>query len=195
MFTKHLLMHGGGVAKLDPQLAINVDDITYMDNATIIVSIVQGATGYIDITIGNEYTGQEIITNGSSTFTVPNLNAGSKTVIATYEGNDNYTDSVVSTTFNVAKHESRFSGSSTNHKVGSNSVIKVSTYHPGMTGDVTIKLSNGMTFTDTLGRNGVKFVISDLSAGTYKVYVNYDGNENFLPVYNEPITSFKISYA
>ena len=185
-------MLGGGGGKIDPQLAINVDDITYMDNAIITASIAQGATGYIDITIGNEYTGQEIITNGSSTFTVPNLNAGSKAIIATYNGDDNYTDSVISTTFNVAKHESRFTGTSNNSTVGTNVIIGVSTYK-GITGDVTIKLSTGETFTETLVNKKAKFVISGLSAGTYHVYINYDGNENFLPIYNEYITNFIVS--
>lgn len=85
-------------------ITFEVSDINYGSSLTINCTVTEGATGNVELTIGNEYYESKTITTpGSISFTVTGLTTGSKTVVARYMGDSNYKASIYTSTFNVTK--------------------------------------------------------------------------------------------
>ena len=80
------------VAKVNATVTIDVDDITYGENATVTVTVPNGVEGNITITL-NDTAGTSItqtIVDGKAVFNIAGLAAGNYTVDVSYNGNEYY---------------------------------------------------------------------------------------------------------
>ena len=160
----------------DAGLTVTVGNITYGNNATIVVSVNPSATGNVTINVnGKDYI--ETLVNGKATLTVAGLAAGNYTVKVSYSGDANFTGSNKNTTFTVSKINAGVNVIVSNITYGDNETVIV-TVNPEATGTVTITV-NGRTETATLVDGKATFTVSGLNAGNYTVIVKYSGDSNF----------------
>ena len=96
------------VNKIDTQVNLETENITYGDEEIITVSVNDDATGTVTISImakdgSTVYTKTVPIDEATATITVPELNAGNYTVHVDYSGDGNYKPNSADGKFEVAK--------------------------------------------------------------------------------------------
>ena len=164
------------VNKSDAGMNVIVSNITYGNNATVIVTVNNKATGSVTINVnGNDHTAT--IINGKATFNVPDLAAGDYTVAIKYGGDGNFTGADISAEFTVSKLNADMNVIVSNITYGSDETITV-TVNNKATGTVTIAV-NGKDYTEAIVNGKATFNVSGLAAGNYTVAVSYSGDTNF----------------
>ena len=94
MFTDVTINSTITVPKYDTEIEVNVTDITDNGTAIVHVKVPANATGDIKVTIdGITYSGP--INKGEAVIPVGNLTGGTKTIIAEYAGDNNYSAIIV----------------------------------------------------------------------------------------------------
>ena len=159
----------------DPEIIIDVEDITVGQDAIINITINENATGIANLIVDGKSYPVDIV-NGFGNFTIPDLTANEYTVSVDFKSNsiNGWGDSN-STILNVAKLESEVNVSISDAKLGNDTTITVSI--PGATGNVTI-IVNGKEEEIPLDENGnATYTIEDIAADDYNVVVIYPGDK------------------
>ena len=182
------------VVKYNAVLSIIAEDIMVLDDALIIVTVPDDAEGHISITVNGKSVYLPV-SDGSASWSVSGLSAGTYDVNVVYSGDRKYLANTSSAVFNVIKY---------------NSTFDVSREDAGWTGDdieMSVKLSDDATGNVTVSINGedyivpvsdgyANFTIPMLDAGDYNVAVTYDGDNkydsasqsfNFTVISNHPV--------
>ena len=176
--------------KLSSALSIMVSNIRVGDDAVIIVSVTDNATGNITITVGDNVLSKEIV-DGKVTFTVSDLAYGTYNVTAIYSGDNKFLGSNITSSISVAKHDSFVVVSVVDIKVGDNATITVNIVPNDATGNVSLKI-NGIDYDPVNVSSGkAVFTVSGLGNGTYTAVVTYNGNVKYLNSTGN--ASFKVS--
>ena len=165
------------VSKYDAPIFIVAEDIMVLDDAVVIVDVYDNASGHISISVdgGSIYLP---VVDGSVSWTVSNLSAGTYEVNAVYSGDYKYLSNSTLGNFIVHRY---------------NSTFEVVHDDVGWTGDdisMSVKLSGDATGNVTLSVNGedytlpvtdgrVDFTIPMLDAGDYDVVVYYSGDYKY----------------
>ena len=159
------------VPKHDTEIKIDVTDITDNGTAIVHVKVPTNATGDINVTIdGITYSGP--INEGEAVIPVGNLTDGTKTVIAEYAGDNNY-----SANYSVAKFDINVKTNVTPTVIDYGNGTVVVVVGDNATGNVTIKVGD-KEFNATVV-NGTAIVnITNVTPGTHEVEVIYSGDGN-----------------
>ena len=163
------------VTKATPSIIVSVENITYGENATIIVTLPEGISGNVTIKLGETVVFTQEPIDGQATFTLSNLAASNYTIEATFNGNEKYTSVSNSTNFTVFKATPVVNVTVEDIYYGDaeHIVITVNTE-----GNVTVKVNGVETILNiTSAGNGT--YVYDLAVGNYPVEVTFNGNENY----------------
>ena len=163
------------VAKYDSIVVVTVGDIKVGENATIIVKVLDDATGNVSLKINGVDYDSVIISDGKAVFTISGLGNGTYTAVATYNGNAKYLNSTGNATFDVSKVD-------INVNVESTSVLEnktnVTVLVPNdATGNITI-LVGGSSFTGPIVDGKALINISGVGDGT-NITIIYDGDDKY----------------
>ncbi|WP_296894419.1 Ig-like domain repeat protein [uncultured Methanobrevibacter sp.] len=150
------------VPKHDTEIKIDVTDITDNGTAIVHVKVPTNATGDINVTIdGITYSGP--INKGEAIIPVANLTSGTKTVIAEYAGDNNY-----SANYSVAKFDINVKTNVTPTVIDYGNGTVVVVVGDNATGNVTIKVGD-KEFNATVV-NGTAIVnITNVTPGDHEV--------------------------
>jgi len=172
------------VYKAKPMLNITVEDIYYGEEANITVTVPEGVTGNITIKInGTDKNITLPIVDGKVNWTVGGLAVGNYVVIATYSGNANYTDAVVTDDFNVLQIGTVLDVDVHNIPVWDTEYVNVTIKDAAgniitnATGNVTINI-DGVDYTAEIKDGVARFNITSLTVGHKIAWVFYDGDRN-----------------
>ena len=168
-------------------ISINVDNIKVGDKAVITVTVLKDVANNVTIEIdGVKYNKTVDATTGKAVFEVQLLSNGTRTVVATYAGDDKYVFNSTTKDFTVSKRISQVNVTATGNSVGDNATISVE-IPANATGYVIVNV-NGTNYTinTTGGVGSVK--IAGLGNGTYYVHATYIGDDQYLPSVNNTET-------
>lgn len=175
--TYALVAGYGPDKKIEPDIDIDVADISYGQAEFINVTLPQDATGNVTITLnGMDYVTP--IEDGVARVTIEGLSARDYTAVATYGGDDRYTNTTADANFTVSKRQ-------TNTTVFAEDIYYNQTEHisfniyPAVNGTVSVCLNNETTYNVNVVDGSGALEISQLQAGNYTVLVTYAGDENY----------------
>jgi len=183
-------------------ISLEVEDIEFYDNETVIATVADGVTGNITFVITNgDYLKEETvdIVNSAANLTLNDLPIGDYTVVATYNGDSVYKSSNVSETFTVSKRSlDNFKLNADDIYAGQNLVATV-TGLENATGTVNIKVTRydkesneNITVFETAsaiseGQATVSVPSDILTCGDYEIIADYYGND----IYNNISSSVR----
>ena len=163
----------------DPNLNVNIQNVTYGTNVIISVSVDSQATGTVSVRIGTKFNDESLIANGETSFNVANLASGTYTALVSYSGDSRFESKTASVKFNVAKAEPTINVNNVNIKVGQVLVINVVDLPNDATGRVSVTV-NGISNTSNIANGQAKLYVSGLPKGDYEYTVTYSGDSNYL---------------
>ena len=173
-YTNATVLKNVTIPKYATPMSIEVTDHKVGDVVEITVTVPENATGDVTIEInGVKYT--KGISEGKAKFEIEGLKAGNKTVVATYDGNDNFVANSTTEQFTVSKNNAPISVSA---EVNGLVTITVSDLPSDATGYVIISVNGteyGINITKTK-----QIVISVPEAGKYNVIATYLGDDKYL---------------
>ena len=162
-------------AKENLTIKATADEITEGENATVIITGLENATGNVSASVnGKTYTAP--INNGQATITVPGLSENA-TASINYPGDDKYNPAM--TTVNITVNRNTVTITAQNltkfYKDPQKFTVTVTDAKgqvaPNKTVDITI---NGVTYKRTTDENGTASLNINLGAGEYPVSVAVD---------------------
>nr|WP_295162535.1 hypothetical protein [uncultured Methanobrevibacter sp.] len=172
---------------VDPELTVELSKDEYEFEEIIEITIRSLASPVTVSVDGKTYTIN--IVDGVGILQIPNLNAGTYTVIAISEKTDLYHAGEVNKTFIVNKVDVPLTLSVADIEVGQTAVLNIEMGKA--INDVVLVSLAGNNYTASLTGGKASLDISDLKAGDYEAVAIYAGNINYNSVLNT--TSFKVS--
>ena len=157
----------------------SIKDGIYGESITITANITRGADGNVTFTIDSNSKTVEIV-NGVAKVTFNKVNAGDKTVKATYNGNNIYQGSSDSKEFKIAKAPSNISITTSEIVEGQNVRIWA-IVNDDATGNVTFRILGLYSPRNkTISNGNASWLISPLTSGSYTINAYYNGDNNYL---------------
>ena len=157
----------------------SIKDGIYGESITITANITRGADGNVTFTIDSDSKTVEIV-NGVAKVTFNKVNAGDKTVKATYNGNNIYQGSSDSKEFKIAKAPSNISIITSEIVEGQNVRIWA-IVNDDATGNVTFRILGLYSPRNkTISNENASWLISPLTSGSYTINAYYNGDNNYL---------------
>ena len=165
----------------DTPISIDVNDSHVGDIVKVVVSVPVNATQDITIAIdGMEIT--NVTNNGEAVFYIKGLTAGTKTITATYAGNETYAFNSTYRNFTVSKVSSDVNVSVSNINVTQDEVIGI-TAPSDFNGTAVVEV-NGEKYYANITNGQGQVTIRYLAAKQYDVYVTLVENDKYLASYN-----------
>ena len=172
--------------KYTTNISIEVNESYVGDNIKIIVSTPDKIKNNVTIEInGVSYSAKS--ENGQATFEIDTLQAGNKTIVAIYDGDDWFEDNITTKHFTVFKHSTSVSVNVI--AINSNNVTINVTLPDEATGFVILNI-NGTEYAINLTK-GNTITVPVYQSGKYTVDATYLGDNKYLANSNE--TSFEIN--
>lgn len=164
------------VEKTAAGLAVEADQITVGETATITATLAENATGNVVISVnGQDYTVQ--IVSGEASIEVSNLAAGDYEVIAAYDGDETYEPETASATLSVAKPSPFISAPAVTTKYGND--VNITVYlESDVPGNVKVTI-NKVTKSAKITNGVATYTVSGLNYGLYPVEIRYAGNYKY----------------
>ena len=157
----------------------SIKDGIYGESITITANITRGADGNVTFTIDSNSKTVEIV-NGVAKVTFNKVNAGDKTVKATYNGNNIYQGSSDSKEFKIAKAPSNINIITSEIVEGQNVRIWA-IVNDDATGNVTFRILGLYSPRNkTISNGNASWLISPLTSGSYTINAYYNGDNNYL---------------
>ena len=181
------------VAKADSSVVISVDDVVYGDDVTVVAAVSSGATGNVTFTV-NGVNKSAAVADGKANATFSNLGAGDYSVVASYEGDNNYKASNSTAKFNVAKADANLDVSIAD--VDYKNIFTIEAVLTGingakLTGDVMVSINNILLFTVKVVDGNGTFAGDTLIVGSYNFTATWAGNDNYSNIKSEGV--FKVN--
>ena len=161
----------------DAVVEFDVNDIIWSDTLTIVPTVPNSATGYINIYIDNILNGT-ININDRKDFTF--YNGGYHSIKVTYSGDEYYSPNSTTKGFNVIKLNSTCDIEG-NIEVDNSATVYV-TLNEDATGEVSITVK-GTKYISNLINGVATFRVPSLAAGTYSVTIDYEGDSKYNSIY------------
>ena len=154
----------------DYNITVNVDNITYGQNATIYISLPISVSENLTVFINNDKYENVTVVNGMAKLTVPDLAVGTYTVNVTYPGDNVYAPKDKNgTKFKVTKTDSyAINVTAIDVKVDENTTITVHVPKDA-TGNVTIWVNGTKKVNSTIVDGVATFTLNKPEAGKYEV--------------------------
>jgi|GEM_PF-1883658 len=174
--------------KPNVNLTLNYNNISYTNpfniNVTLNQNVVKNTILFevrdLEGNLINSTTG--IINNKIASATFTGLNAGEYNIIAIYEGDETYCNSIVSQRFKVDKSDLESFTLKTEKTISIYDNIKVEALIPvNVTGTVTFRLNGYYEITADLSNNHAEAIFNSLSEGNYTIYAIFNGDNNYNP--------------
>ena len=181
------------VAKADSDVVISVDDVVYGGDVTVVAAVSSGATGNVTFTV-NGVNKSAAVADGKANATFSNLGAGDYSVVASYEGDNNYKASNSTAKFNVAKADANLDVSIAD--VDYQNIFTIEAVLTGingakLTGDVMVSINNILLFTVKVVDGNGTFAGDTLIVGSYNFTATWAGNDNYSNIKSEGV--FKVN--
>lgn len=165
------------VSKADISLSIEVLDKVY--TAYIEGTVFANVDGEYIVLIDNKVI-KVTVKNGIGSFNVGILSAGNYSASVSFKGNDKYNAALNKTSFEVTSTGTNFYIVVNSSEITYGDDIRLSQSLPAdATGSVTYKFANGTVI--KVVDVGESFVLSGLDAGSYVIYADYSGDDNYAP--------------
>ena len=179
------------VNKHDTLVIVNTSDIMVLDDAVVIVSVPETATGYVYITVGNKTIYLPVV-DGKVSWTISGLSAGNYTVEALYSGDYMYSSNSSSESFIVSKYDSQtiIDANDIWDDEDETIIVKVPS---DATGNVSIVVNNE-TYTSSIENGVAVFNISNPDVGNYTVNALYGGDYKYAESSNVSEFIVKLNY-
>lgn len=164
----------------DVSLEIHTENIDYGYMVNVSVNLPSDTGGNVTLFIaGKNYSINNI--NGSFIYTIPEkLGSGNYIIQASYSGDSNYSSNSSSYNFTIHKVVPEIIINSPSIVVGNQAIISVNTPGSGKLAVIVNEKEYVVDSSETIN-------ISNLSNGVYKVFVFYEGDENYTSATNKSI--------
>lgn len=168
-------------------LTLNYSNINYTNpfnvNVTLNQDVVKDTIIFevrdLEDNLINSTTG--IISNKSANATFTGLNAGEYNIIAIYEGDETYCNSIASQRFNVNKIDLEYFTLKADKTISIHDNIKVEALIPvNVGGSITFRI-NGQDMTVEIFNNRAEAIFDNPGLGNYTVYATFNGDDNYNP--------------
>ncbi|MDO5848694.1 MAG: Ig-like domain repeat protein [Methanobrevibacter sp.] len=180
------------VTKANSTVSVSVDNITFGDRVSGVVSLGNGLDGNVTVTINDKDYEISVADGNGVIDEVISLDAGNYDVVVSFAGNDNYNPSSNTTSFAVAKANSTVSVSVGNIILGNAAIVNVtlnSIDGTPLSGKVFVSVNGDAYEVDVTDGKGT-LPIEGLEIGNYAVDATFEGNENYLGSQNS--TEFEV---
>ena len=170
------------VYQLTPVLNITVNDIIEGENATVVITLPEDATGSVNVTAGDK---SQIVTvvNGTAKAIFTSLPAGKYNITAIYSGDSKYTPANETAKFTVDINKNvnlNISDIVMIYKDGTRMVAVLTDYKGNPIANATVYFSiNGVTYVRTTDVNGSASIGLNLGSGVYGASVYYNGSDMY----------------
>ncbi|RPF50906.1 hypothetical protein EDC42_1565 [Methanobrevibacter gottschalkii DSM 11977] len=174
-------------SKPSVDLTLNYSNINYTNpfnvNVTLNQDVVKDTIIFevrdLEDNLINSTTG--IISNKSANATFTGLNAGEYNIIAIYEGDETYCNSIASQRFNVNKIDLEYFTLKADKTISIHDNIKVEALIPvNVGGSITFRI-NGQDMTVEIFNNRAEAIFDNPGLGNYTVYATFNGDDNYNP--------------
>lgn len=170
------------VYQLTPVLNITVNDIIEGENATVVITLPEDATGSVNVTAGDK---SQIVTvvNGTAKAIFTSLPAGKYNITAIYSGDNKYAPANETAKFTVDINKNvnlNISDIVMIYKDGTRMVAVLTDYKGNPIANATVYFSiNGVTYVRTTDVNGSASIGLNLGSGVYGASVYYNGSDMY----------------
>ena len=170
------------VYQLTPVLNITVNDIIEGENATVVITLPEDATGSVNVTAGDK---SQIVTvvNGTAKAIFTSLPAGKYNITAIYSGDNKYAPANETAKFTVDINKNvnlNISDIVMIYKDGTRMVAVLTDYKGNPIANATVYFSiNGVTYVRTTDANGSASIGLNLGSGVYGASVYYNGSDMY----------------
>jgi hypothetical protein len=170
------------VYQLTPVLNITVNDIIEGENATVVITLPEDATGSVNVTAGDK---SQIVTvvNGTAKAIFTSLPAGKYNITAIYSGDNKYAPANETAKFTVDINKNvnlNISDIVMIYKDGTRMVAVLTDYKSNPIANATVYFSiNGVTYVRTTDVNGSASIGLNLGSGVYGASVYYNGSDMY----------------
>ena len=170
------------VYQLTPVLNITVNDIIEGENATVVITLPEDATGSVNVTAGDK---SQIVTvvNGTAKAIFTSLPAGKYNITAIYSGDNKYTPANETAKFTVDINKNvnlNISDIVMIYKDGTRMVAVLTDYKGNPIANATVYFSiNGVTYAKTTDANGTASMGLNLLSNIYEATVSYNGSDMY----------------
>ena len=170
------------VDKLDSNLNITSNDIIEGENATVVITLPEDATGSVNVTAGDK---SQIVTvvNGTAKAIFTSLPAGKYNITAIYSGDNKYTPANETAKFTVDINKNvnlNISDIVMIYKDGTRMVAVLTDYKGNPIANATVYFTiNGVTYVRTTDVNGSASIGLNLGSGVYGASVYYNGSDMY----------------
>ena len=165
------------VSAVTPSINVTIADTTYPNNTTAVVKVSDGATGTVEIRIGNK-TFTKAISGGETTIDITDLDAGVKEAFVKFISSDDYNlDANATYKFVINKTESHITINVTPEDlyVGDKAVINITV---SCTGEAIVYIDD-VKAPYVLDNNKIIIDKTGLNPGKHTVVVYYPGDNNY----------------
>lgn len=180
------------VNRLATPIDLKTVNITYGEDETIVVTLPEGATGYVNITVGDESFNNRPVINGAVELTIPDLDSKTYNVTVSYGGDSLYEANSTDGSFEVTPATPVIKIEVVDIWYGQVEVLNVTVNAPGYVNitvnnktitaslDHSVQTWNLLMAFDPLTYDGkATWNIENLPVGRYPVHAVYLGNENY----------------
>ncbi len=177
------------ITKHDPEIIISpISPINVGDKAVITVTAPSDVLNNVSIEIDGIKLNKTVDSStGVAVFEVQIMSNGTRTVVATYNGDRKYMFNSTTAQFDVTKRISQLNVTAVGNSVGGNATVTVQV-QSNATGYVTLDI-NGTNYTVKLNSTGGGSVnITGLGNGTYYVHATYLGDNQYSTAENNTKT-------
>ncbi|MBQ8018766.1 MAG: Ig-like domain repeat protein [Methanobrevibacter sp.] len=171
------------VNKLDLDLSISADEITYGDPLVVIVNANEKFTGEVIVKIGTLNQTVNVV-NGKGNATFNNLTADDYFINATFTGDETFNADSANTTATVKGVEVPATQAfTTNVPANTKSPTFSIKLEKDATGTFTVNIDNGkIVKTAELKDGAASITVVDLTAGDHKISISYSGDGKYAPI-------------
>ena len=171
------------VNKLDLDLSISADEITYGDPLVVIVNANEKFTGEVIVKIGTLNQTVNVV-NGKGNATFNNLTADDYFINATFTGDETFNADSANTTATVKGVEVPATQAfTTNVPANTKSPTFSIKLEKDATGTFTVNIDNGkIVKTAELKDGAASITVADLAAGDHTISVSYSGDGKYAPI-------------
>ena len=170
------------VDKLDSNLNITSNDIIEGENATVVITLPEDATGSVNVTAGDK---SQIVTvvNGTAKAIFTSLPAGKYNITAIYSGDNKYTPANETAKFTVDINKNvnlNISDIVMIYKDGTRMVAVLTDYKGNPIANATVYFTiNGVTYAKITDANGTASMGLNLLSNIYEATVSYNGSDMY----------------
>ena len=170
------------VDKLDSNLNITSNDIIEGENATVVITLPEDATGSVNVTAGDK---SQIVTvvNGTAKVIFTSLPAGKYNITAIYSGDNKYAPANETVNFTVINNKItnlNISDIVMIYKDGTRMVAVLTDYKGNPIANATVYFTiNGATYAKTTDANGTVSLGLNLVSNVYIATISYNGSDMY----------------